>query len=75
MNDNSKLVKAVTSDTEGMYQTLDKMISPGKFLRIVGVEEFSHFFANNLKERLLNLHLSHPTKLIIDYHPSKINIA
>ncbi|KAL4480968.1 hypothetical protein ABPG72_014436 [Tetrahymena utriculariae] len=73
-NDDSKLVKKVTYDTDKMLQALNLLISPSKFCRVVNLDDLSYLFESALKYNLLNMHKPHLKKSLLEYNPQKINL-
>ncbi|KAL4453972.1 hypothetical protein ABPG74_003855 [Tetrahymena malaccensis] len=67
--DESKLVKKVTANTNEMLEILNNLISPSKFCRVIGMDEFSALFQNQMKEKLMNMHTTSPTKSLSYYSP------
>ncbi|KAL4432238.1 hypothetical protein ABPG74_020206 [Tetrahymena malaccensis] len=74
-NDDSKLVKKVTSDPDEMLQVLDTLISPSKFSRVINFDDLPYFFDSTLKRTLLNLHKPQSNKSLLEYKPDKIQLS
>ncbi|KAL4453971.1 hypothetical protein ABPG74_003854 [Tetrahymena malaccensis] len=68
--DNSKLVKKVTANANEMLEVLNFLIYPNKFYPIIRIDELSALFQNEMKEKLLNMHIN-PPKQSISYYSNQ----
>ncbi|EAR92739.2 hypothetical protein TTHERM_00322830 (macronuclear) [Tetrahymena thermophila SB210] len=74
-SDESKLVKRVTANTNEMLEVLSGLITPSKFCRVIGIEEFSALFQNNLKNKLTRMHITPPTNPLSYYSPQNFDYS